>query len=267
MKLLKRVAAAAAAAVMCAAMLTACGGGGGAGGGGTPVAPAEYKSTKTYKIAQENKGKPLYMEYWVGGTDSTGALVEYKDALYKSGSQNGNTYLDLYNKGSLMTTILHTNGKGYQILTKDSEGYDGLVMMATEGGAVIPEGKAIYMDNDAVIRGTTGGSSDGGYIISGIDQLKESDVVVTTGTYRGYYAEIFTWKTDPQKSMTMAYDENGELKATVAVDHDKTTAFFYNKYEFDSPMFNAARLDLSYYNAMDITDAYIKGYNKLIKGQ
>ena len=96
-----------------------------------------------------------------------------------------------------------------------------------------------------------------------MSQLKESDVTVTTGTYRGYYAEIFTWKNDPEKSLTMAYDENDELKAEVGVDHDKVTAIFFNKYEFDSPQFDSARLNLSYYNAMDITDAYIAGMKKL----
>ena len=54
-------------------LLTACSGGGGGGGGtggGTPIAPVEFRSTKTYKRAQETENKPFYMEYWLGSNDS-----------------------------------------------------------------------------------------------------------------------------------------------------------------------------------------------------
>ncbi len=267
MKLLKRVAAAAAAAVMCAAMLTACGGGGGAGGGGTPIAPAEFKSTKTYKMMQEEKNKPVYTEYWLGGTDRTGALVEDKDTIYKAGYQNGSTYVDLYNKNSLQLMVLNNGKKNYEIFSRECKNYDSMVEMMTMSGVEIPEGKSIYFDTDRVVQETTGGSTDGGYIVSGMDQLKESEVVVSTGTYRGYYAEIFTWKTDPKKTLTLAFDENDELKAEVGVDHDKTTAVFYNKCEIDSPMFKAARLDIANYNAVDVTDAYIAVMKQLMQEQ
>ena len=69
------------AAALSLVLLTACSGGGGGGtGGGTPIAPVEFRSTKTYKRAQETENKPLYMEYWLGSNDS-GEWVENKDPL------------------------------------------------------------------------------------------------------------------------------------------------------------------------------------------
>lgn len=246
------------AAALSLVLLTACSGGGGGGGGtggGTPIAPVEFRSTKTYKRAQETENKPFYMEYWLGSNDS-GKWVENKDFLLKAGSKDGKTYTDTYSNGALLETIVSDETNAYQVFTKKAQGYEGMVYIAESGGAVIPKDMSVYLDLNRV-------GTDGGEMVSGMSQLKESDVTVTTGTYRGYYAEIFTWKNDPEKSLTMAYDENDELKAEVGVDHDKVTAIFFNKYEFDSPQFDSARFNLSYYNAMDITDAYIAGMKKL----
>lgn len=245
------------AAALSLVLLTACsgGGGGGTGGGGTPIAPVEFRSTKTYKRAQETENKPIYMEYWLGSNDS-GEWVESKDPLWKAGSQGGKTYTDTYSNGALLATIVSDETNAYQVFTKEAQGYEGVVYIAKSGGAEIPKDKSVYFDLNRV-------GTDGGEMVSGMSQLKESDVTVTTGTYRGYYAEIFTWKNDPEKSLTMAYDENDELKAEVGVDHDKVTAIFFNKYEFDSPQFNSARLSLAYYNAMDVTNAYIAGMKNL----
>lgn len=246
------------AAALSMVLLTACsggGGGGGTGGGGTPIAPVEFRSTKTYKRAQETENKPLYMEYWLGSNDS-GEWVESKDPLLKAGSKDGKTYTDTYSNGALLGTVVSDETNAYEVFTKGTQGYEGVVYIAESGGAVIPKDKSVYLDLNRV-------GTDGGEMVSGMSQLKESDVTVTTGTYRGYYAEIFTWKNDPEKRLTMAYDENDELKAEVGVDHDKVTAIFFNKYEFDSPQFNSARLNLSYYNAMDVTNEYIAGMKKL----
>ena len=58
------------AAALSLVLLTACSGGGGGGGGGTgggtPIAPVEFRSTKTYKRAQETENKPFYMEFGLG---------------------------------------------------------------------------------------------------------------------------------------------------------------------------------------------------------
>ena len=84
------------AAALSLVLLTACSGGGGGGGGtggGTPIAPVEFRSTKTYKRAQETENKPFYMEYWLGSNDS-GKWVENKDFLLKAGSKDGKTYTD-----------------------------------------------------------------------------------------------------------------------------------------------------------------------------
>lgn len=261
MKLFKKIMA----VVMAVAMLTACGGsggGGGTGGGGTPVAPSTFSSTKTYKLGQSGKGKSLYTEYWVEGD------ADNKDLLYKSGCKDENSYVEIYRQNKLQDIIVQSQSgrKNYRVLWKGHPEYDTWTSIATEGGADIPEGKNIYFDTAEVVR-AMGGDATVSYIVSGIDQLKESDVVTSTGTYRGYYAEIFTFKSDPQKSVTYAYDENDELKATVGVDHEKTTAIFYNKYEFDSAMFQSEKLNIASYNAIDITDAYIRGWNKLINGQ
>ena len=73
------------AAALSLVLLTACSGGGGGGGGtggGTPIAPVEFRSTKTYTRAQETENKPFYMEYWLGSNDS-GKWVENKDFLLK----------------------------------------------------------------------------------------------------------------------------------------------------------------------------------------
>ena len=91
------------AAALSLVLLTACSGGGGGGGGtggGTPIAPVEFRSTKTYKRAQETENKPLYMEYWLGSNDS-GEWVENKDFLLKAGSKDGKTYTDTYSNGAL----------------------------------------------------------------------------------------------------------------------------------------------------------------------
>ena len=182
--------------------------------------------------------------------------MESKDPLLKAGSKDGKTYTDTYSNGVLLATVVSDETNAYQVFTKKAQGYEGMVYIAESGGAVIPKDMSVYLDLNRV-------GTDGGEMVSGMSQLKESDVTVTTGTYRGYYAEIFTWKNDPEKRLTMAYDENDELKAEVGVDHDKVTAIFFNKYEFDSPQFNSARLSLSYYNAMDVTDAYIAGMKNL----
>lgn len=252
------------AAALSMMLLTACSGGG-TGGGGTSIAPIEFKSTKMYKHAlePETENKSFYTEYWLG-SNSSGEWVEDKDFLLKVGSQNGKTYTDTYSEGVFMTTIVSDGTKTYQVYSKEAQGYDGMVQIAESGGAVIPKGKSVYFDADRVVRETTGGSTDGGEMVGGISQLKESDVIVTIGTYRDYYAEIFTWKSDPEKSLTVAYDDKDEIKAMVGVDHDKVTAVFFKKYEFDSPQFNSARLSLSYYNAMDITEEYIAGMKKLM---
>ena len=245
------------AAALSMVLLTACGGGGGGGtgGGGTPIAPIEFKSTKTYKRAQETEDKPLYMEYWLGSNES-GEWIEDKDFLLKAGSQGEKTYTDTYSNGALLETVVSDKTNAYQVFTKKAQGYEVMVYIAESGGAVIPKDMSVYLDLNRV-------GTDGGEMVSGISQLKESDVNVTTGTYRSYYAEIFTWKNDPEKSLTVAYDETDELKAEVGVDHDKVTAVFFNKYEPGSPQFDSARLSLSYYKAMDITDAYIAGMKKL----
>lgn len=267
MKLFKRFVLTAMTAVLSAALLTACGGGGGGtSGGGTAIAPVEFKSTKTYKLVltQEPQKKSMYMEYWDGSTDSTGAWVENKEYLTKSGTLDGKNYSDRYMNGVFWMTILNDGQNIYEILSAQSPQYSNIVKSAELGGAKIPEGKTVYFDEDRVSREIIGEGVKG--VNFDMSQLKESDVIVSNGTYNGYYAEIFTWKTDPQKSVTIAYDENDEIKAAVYVYHNKTYASFYNKFEFDSPQFNAARLELSYYNAMDITDAYIAALKQAMSG-
>jgi hypothetical protein len=82
------------------------------------------------------------------------------------------------------------------------------------------------------------------------------------GTTQEYYAEIFTSKTDPAWSQTYAYDNNDELKAIVTVDHDDIEGLFFNKFEFDSSMFNAAKLNKTGYNTTDVTTEYLAGLKK-----
>lgn len=283
MKRLKSAIAAFAAAMMSVAMLTACGGGGGGGGGGTPVAPvtpSAFKSTKTYQLAQSGEGKSLYTEYWSAETDDDGTWTDYKDEFFvKQGSLNGNMYADCYEENKLFATMIGNNGKNYAVLyynTASDSLYAEYADIAEMGGAEIPEGKTVYVDLDAINRVWSGGTSDdasgsiGGEDISGeLGQIQESKVTASTGTYtmpgtsQTYYAEIFTSKTDPKQSVTYAYDNNDELKAIVTVDHDDVEALFFNKFEFDSSMFKAAKLNVTSYDAMDITEAYVAGLKSL----
>lgn len=278
MKLFKKIVA----VVMAVAMLTACGGsggGGGTGGGGTPVAPSTFSSTKTYKLAQSGKGKSLYMEFWEAYTDN-GQLIQEKDAIMKEGSTGKNVYGDLYEKGVLTTTMISNNGISYVIFYAGSEGYDQYAEVAVMGGAEIPEGKNIYINANIVNQALSGKSSRTGNVTGGNanagvadpGNLNESKVTVETGTYTmpgtsvKYYAEIFTSKANPKQSITYAYDNNDELKAVVEVNGDRTDAMFFNKFEYDSPEFKAAKLNILNYDAMDITAAYIAGVKKIQQG-
>lgn len=90
-------------------------------GGGTPIAPVEFRSTKTYKRAQETENKPFYMEYWLGSNDS-GEWVESKDPLLKAGSKDGKTYTDTYSNGTLLATIVSDETNAYQVFTKKGAG-------------------------------------------------------------------------------------------------------------------------------------------------
>ncbi len=46
------------------------------------------------------------------------------------------------------------------------------------------------------------------------------------------------------------------------VDHDDIEGLFFNKFEFDSSMFNAAKLNKTGYNATDVTTEYLAGLKK-----
>jgi len=286
MKRLKSGIAVFVAAVMSMAMLTACGGGGGGGTSGVtpvaPVTPSAFSSTKTYQLAQSGKGKSLYTEYWSAETNDAGEWMDYRDEFFvKQGSLNGNAYADCYMENNLYVTMIENNGKEYGVFYYDKERggvYNQYVEIATMGGAEVPEGKNIYLDLKKLGMLWGDGTSDnvsgevGGTDVSDeLDQIQESKVTASTGTYtmpgtsQTYYAEIFTSKVDPMSSVTYAYDKNDELKAIVSADPDGVTALFFNKFEFDSSMFKASKLNVTSYNAVDITEAYIAGMKKMMQ--
>ena len=278
MKRLKSGIAAFVAAMMSVMMLTACSGGGGGGGGtpAAPVTPSAFSNTKTYQLAQSGKGKSIYAEYWNGETNSKGEFEQYPEQIIKEGTQNGSMYADLYDKGNLTMTVIVSGGKQYGVLYCGTSPYTTYTEVAKMGGAEIPEGKNVYVDVGAANRIEsgdaeigTGSSAAGADISKDLAQIDETKMTASTGTYtipgtsQTYYAEIFTSKANPKQSATYAYDKNDELKALVTVDDDDVTALFFNKFEFDSSMFKAAKLNVASYNAMDITAAYIAGIKKL----
>lgn len=276
--------------VMAMAMLTACSGGGGGagGGGGTPISPSTFSNTKTYKLTQNGEGKPLYMEYWQGYTDDTGAWIQDDDIVIKEGSQGGNAYSDIYVNGVFGMTMVSNGGVDYAVCyptgsqTPGDSAYDQYVQIATFGGATIPKGKAVSINlnrTNQILGGNSGGSSGGTGTGTGNNagmadpgKLNQNDLKVEIGTYTmpgtsvTYYAEIFTSKSAPGQTVTYAYGENDELKAVVAVNRNKTEALFFNKFEYGSSEFKAAKLNIKNYDAMDITDAYIDGLKKMAQG-
>lgn len=278
MKLLKKAVATALAMLM----LTACSGGGGGGaGGGTPIAPSAFSSTKTCKLAQSGEGKSLYMEYWEGYTDKvTGDWNLEKDTVIKQGSQGSKAYADACVKGTTTVTVVTDESAVYAVYyaddstTQEDGAYAPTVQIATLGGATIPKGQTVSLNMTRVSgQNGTAGSSSSNSSVTDPGKLDESKVTVQVGTYTmpgtsvKYYAEIFTSKAHPGQTVTYAYDDNDQLKAVVAVDNEGTEAYFFNKFEYDSADFKPAKLSISSYNAMDVTDAYITGMKKLQSGE
>ena len=262
MKLLEKVVA----AVMAMAMLTACSGGGGGAGGGTPVAPSTFSSTKTYQLVQSGQGKPLYMEFWQAYTDDKGALILDKDDIMKEGVSHSGTYADFYVENTLTVTLITANGKDYAVLYSGTSTYDEYAEAAIRGGAEIPKGKNIYVDTKLVNQAWFGNPNE-----SPVDpgKLDASDMTVEIGTYtmpgtsEKYYAEIFTYKTDPGHKITYAYDNNDELKAVEEVfNNNRIDVMVFNKFKFDSPEFKISKLNVANYGAIDITSAYLAGLGK-----
>lgn len=277
MRRFKKFAAAVLAAVMSVSMLTACGGGGG-GGGVTPVTPAaSVKGTKTYKLAQEGKGKSLYTECWFAETDEdTGALVEDKDEVIKQGTGIGGFYQDSYSEDEFVHTALYTQGKTYIISYPGTYTYEYYAGLAEEGDEDIGErikDKNVSIDMDRFSQALGGTSDDdvsGGSDASvDFDIIDDSKVTVSTGTFttpdksHTYYAEIFTFRADHTVSATFAYDDNDNLKAYIEKDGSDIWVIFFAEFAFDSPKFNEARLNLANYRAEDITEEYIAGYKKV----
>lgn len=270
MKLLKKAVATALAMLM----LTACSGGGGGGaGGGTPVAPvtpSAFSNTKTYKTAQSGKGKNLYAEYYGAENNKGGTLVSDKSLLTKQGTLNGNFYADLYDGNDLYMTYIDNQGNGGVVVYCNDGGkgpYSEYAEVAKKGGAKNIDGKNIWIDAQAIF-GSPDKVEANKDVAEEMSKLDASKMDASVGTYtipgttQKYYAEIFTLKADPAWSQTYAYDDNDELKAIVTVDHDDIEGLFFNKFEFDSSMFNAAKLNKTGYNATDVTTEYLAGLKK-----
>lgn len=166
-----------------------------------------------------------------------------------------------------VTPSAFSNTKTYKTAQSGKGPYSEYAEVAKKGGAKNIDGKNIWIDAQAIF-GSPDKVEANKDVAEEMSKLDASKMDASVGTYtipgttQKYYAEIFTLKADPAWSQTYAYDDNDELKAIVTVDHDDIEGLFFNKFEFDSSMFNAAKLNKTGYNATDVTTEYLAGLKK-----
>ena len=271
---LKKFVAAAVSAVLSLTMLTACGGGG--GGGGTPIKATTYSATKTYAMSQASKDTSGYLEYWIDGIGNMGDDgdndLKPEEIVWKQGTANGKAYIEKYERNKHVSTDVINDGQVYQVFhytTDENSAYHAIVVVSGLAGVKTPA-QDVYLVSGSVGDELAGVSASQGVAIGGstaVDtgDMSDSSVNAAIGTYKGYYAEIFTPVKNPnQVSITYAYDRDDTLKLIVIAAPGYTETIHVLKAEANSSSFSSAKLDLAYYNAVDRTAAYIAGLKILI---